>query len=91
MTVIDQKVTLRTVKLRLQPNMHSPAEIRAIRNKVQVSQPLFAEIIGVSVGTLRTWEQGKKSPSKMARRLLDEVRNNPTYWQRWVLEALSSK
>lgn len=36
-----------------------------------VSQPVFASLLSVTVSTVRAWEQGQKSPSGAARRLLE--------------------
>src|SRR5476651_883090 len=40
------------------------------RSKTGLSQPKFAELLGVSVRTLQEWEQGRRSPSGAARSLL---------------------
>ncbi|MFB3302653.1 helix-turn-helix domain-containing protein [Pseudomonas sp. AMR01] len=40
------------------------------RSKTGLSQPRFAELLGVSVRTLQEWEQGRRSPSGAARSLL---------------------
>ena len=47
-----------------------PADVRAIRAKLNKSQPEFALMIGVSVGTLRNWEQGRRTPDGPALALL---------------------
>jgi putative transcriptional regulator len=47
-----------------------PADIRAIRAKLEVTQTEFALMIGVSVATLRNWEQGRRMPDGPARALL---------------------
>lgn len=36
-----------------------------------VSQPIFAALLSVTASTVRAWEQGQKSPSGAARRLLE--------------------
>ena len=59
-------------------------DIRAIRKKLGVSQREFALLIGVSVGTLRNWEQGRRRPEGPARALLRVAAKNP----RAVAEAL---
>lgn len=47
-----------------------PDDIRAIRAKLDKSQSEFALMIGVSVGTLQNWEQGRREPVGPARALL---------------------
>ena len=39
-----------------------PPNARQIRRKFQLSQPDFARLIGISVSTLRNWEQGLRVP-----------------------------
>lgn len=62
-----------------------PADIKAIREKLDMSQSEFALMIGVSVATLRNWEQGRRSPEGPARALLKIAAENPEA----VLHALS--
>jgi len=40
------------------------------RSKVDLSQAQFAALLGVSVRTLQSWEQGRKQPSGAARTLI---------------------
>jgi len=48
----------------------APADIKAIRAKLRKSQQEFALMIGVSVATLRNWEQGRRTPEGPALALL---------------------
>jgi putative transcriptional regulator len=61
-----------------------PIEVKKIRDKLHVSQPEFAIMIGVSVATLRNWEQGRTVPEGAAMALLKVAAKKP----RAVLEAL---
>jgi len=61
-----------------------PADVRAVRAKLKVSQPEFALMIGVSVATLRNWEQGRRAPEGPALALLRVAARNPAA----VVEAL---
>ena len=54
-----------------------PADIKAIRTKLKMSQPEFALMIGVSVATLRNWEQGRRHPEGPARALLKVAAADP--------------
>jgi len=47
-----------------------PADVKAIRHKLHKSQREFALMIGVSVATLRNWEQGRRTPEGPALALL---------------------
>lgn len=47
-----------------------PADVKAIRAGLDLSQPDFALMIGVSVATLRNWEQGRRTPEGPALALL---------------------
>jgi putative transcriptional regulator len=48
----------------------APANVKAIRAKLKKSQAEFALMIGVSVATLRNWEQGRRTPEGPALALL---------------------
>jgi putative transcriptional regulator len=45
-------------------------EVRALRDQFGLSQDKFADLVGISVGTLRNWEQGRRKPEGPARVLL---------------------
>jgi putative transcriptional regulator len=47
-----------------------PADVKAIRGRLGKSQTEFALMIGVSVATLRNWEQGRRTPEGPALALL---------------------
>jgi putative transcriptional regulator len=61
------------------------AQVREIRAMTQLSQPKFAKLLQVDVGTLRNWEQGRREPTGPAKALLRAIRNNPQA----VLKALA--
>lgn len=48
----------------------TPEEIKALRKRVGMSQQSFAEVIGVSIHTIHSWEHGKCKPMPMALRKL---------------------
>ncbi len=61
-----------------------PADVKSVREKLKASQTEFALMIGVSVATLRNWEQGRRTPDGPALALLRVASRNP----RAVAEAL---
>jgi len=64
----------------------APSNIKALRAQTKLSQPDFAALLGVEVGTLRNWEQGRREPTGPAKALLRAIRNDPKN----VLRALSA-
>jgi putative transcriptional regulator len=74
-----RQLTLRVTRLALPmpAPVIRPREIGAIRAQLRVSQPVFARLLNVPVATARSWEQGKRTPSGAALRLLDIARRNP--------------
>jgi putative transcriptional regulator len=55
----------------------TPEDVQAIRRKLKKSQDEFALMLGVSVATLRNWEQGRRHPHGPARALLKIAAENP--------------
>lgn len=51
----------------------SPQEIKQIRLKAKVSQPVFAWYLNVKPTTVKKWETGENSPSGPALKLLNVV------------------
>ena len=55
----------------------TPEDVQSIRKRLKKSQDEFALMIGVSVATLRNWEQGRRQPHGPARALLKVASENP--------------
>ena len=64
-----------------------PTDVQAVRSKLGASQAEFALMIGVSVATLRNWEQGRRTPDGPALALLRVAARNP----KAVIEALHTE
>jgi putative transcriptional regulator len=52
----------------------SPAEIRALREREQVSQPVFAHYLNVRKDAISKWERGEKRPDGPSLKLLNLVK-----------------
>jgi putative transcriptional regulator len=65
------KVSLKTYKL------EELGDYKQIRERLKLSQAAFANLIGVSVRTVRDWEHGKRAPGGPARSLLRIADKNP--------------
>src|SRR5215475_315252 len=60
--------------------------VKALRAKIGLSQPQFAALLHVDVGTLRNWEQGRREPTGPAKALLTAIQRDPVH----VLRALAA-
>jgi putative transcriptional regulator len=54
-----------------------PPNIKIIRAGYKLSQQEFASLLGISVKTLRNWEQGRRKPEGAARILLQIAAVHP--------------
>lgn len=59
----------------------SHPDVVAIRSKTGLSQPAFARSIGIPLGTLKNWEQGRRRPEGPARVLLALIDKRPSIVQ----------
>ena len=53
------------------------SEVRTVREQYGLSQDKFASLLGISVATLRNWEQGRRRPEGPARVLLRVAAEHP--------------
>jgi putative transcriptional regulator len=58
-------------------DIESGADIAALRRFVGLTQRAFAEALGISVATLRNWEQGRRHPDGPALALLRIAARHP--------------
>jgi putative transcriptional regulator len=58
-------------------NIASGDDVSALRRFVGLSQVRFAEALGISVHTLRNWEQGRRQPKGPALALLRIAARHP--------------
>jgi len=88
---VQAKYRQRTVEVDFRPRAFGAADIKQLRASMDCSQRVFADFIGVSLGTLRNWEQGIRPVSGVAARLLDEMRIRPGYWKIRLRQALKER
>ena len=70
------------------PSRHIVIEepgVAAIRKKYDMTQQELSILLGISVGTLRNWEQGRRKPQGPAKVLLKVAEKRP----KAILDSLS--
>lgn len=55
----------------------TPIDVKAIRKRLGLSQEGFARLLGVSVSTVRNWEQNRRQPRGAAQMLLLIAQRRP--------------
>ncbi len=86
-TPMETKYTVRQVRVIPKPSLYPPARVRAVRELIGASQEVFAQLLAVSPMTIRSWEQGSRHPSPVARRFLDEIEMAPGHFRGRILTA----
>ncbi len=75
--VLESIREMKKGKIGRRTTINVPAEIKAIREEMDLSQSEFAELIGVSKRTLQEWEQGRCRPTGAALKLLLVAKMHP--------------
>lgn len=53
--------------------LYSPMQLKKLRNRFHVSQPVFAAYLNTTPKTIQQWEQGDRKPNSIALRLLNLI------------------
>ena len=73
--------SVRAMKEGEPPRVHNPvegsAELAALRAQLGLSQTEFATRFGLSIESVRKWEQGRRAPDATARTLLAIIATDP--------------
>lgn len=77
-----QKIGTKVHKVKIPKHV----DVRAIRNKLNLTREEFASRFGFSIRTLEKWEQGVRQPESSARAYLVVIEKNPA-----VVEAALRK
>lgn len=76
----DQLASAISAKVRrrlMEGKLESGADVAALRKFIQLTQADFARAMGISVHTLRNWEQGRRMPEGPAIALLRIAARHP--------------
>ena len=57
------------------------ADVKAIRAQLNVSQSEMAKVLGTSLDTIKSWENGRRNPTGLAAKVLATIQENPKFFQ----------
>ncbi len=84
---LEARFTVRSYRI-APPPTYSGEDVRRVRDLLGTSQAAFAGFLGVDPSTVRSWEQGIRSPSTLACRMLSEIEASPTHWHNRLAACL---
>jgi DNA-binding transcriptional regulator YiaG len=73
----ESAIPSRLRKRLIQGKFESGEDIAALRRFVRLTQAQFAQAMGISIHTLRNWEQGRRTPEGPALALLRIAAKHP--------------
>jgi putative transcriptional regulator len=85
---LERHFTVRTYNVEFTPREYRPDDVRRVRGLLRMSQVLFARFLGVDANTVRSWEQGTRPPSAIARRFMDEIEGDPEHWRQRMIRGV---
>jgi DNA-binding transcriptional regulator YiaG len=65
---------------------HEVSDVRAIRDKLNVSQAELANALGTSLHTIKSWESHRRNPTGLAAKVLAAIQSNPA-----IFDELASR
>ena len=80
----DGRLSIRTIEV-AEPSSYNAKSIKKVRAALNVSQAVFAKLLGVSNVLVRSWERGARQPAPIACRLLDQIRDHPNRFAELVV------
>lgn len=77
---------LRTAEISVAPlpDIES-TDVKNIRLSLDMTQVIFAAVMGVSVKTVEAWESGTNTPSGTARRMLSLLKSDPSLPEKYKI------
>lgn len=57
------------------------SDVKAIRAQLSVSQQEFAQALGTSVDTVKSWESKRRNPTGLAAKVLATIQDDPNVYK----------
>lgn len=71
------RLSLRTIEVPDEPPEVDAQTVTELRERIEMTQTVFARVLNVSPKTVQSWEQGLRKPSQASRRLIQIFRERP--------------
>lgn len=82
-------IKAKRVKLTVAPvPTFNATEIKTLRNDMEMTQVIFAAVMGVSTKTVEAWESGKNKPDGAAKRMLSILKIDPDFPSKYKIVSI---
>jgi len=61
------------------------ADVKAIREQLNVSQSEMAKVLGTSIDTIKSWETKRRNPTGLAAKVLATIQDNPEFFRQLAM------
>lgn len=80
-TSLEEAVEIKKgVKAAASVTRYDIADVKAIREQLNVSQAEMAKALGTSVDTIKSWESKRRNPTGLAAKVLATIQSNPAFF-----------
>lgn len=81
-TSLEEAVDIKNgLKAPARVTRYAIADVKAIREQLNVSQSEMAKALGTSVDTIKSWETKRRNPTGLAAKVLATIQANPAFFQ----------
>ena len=56
------------------------ADVKALRESLEITQAQLAQALGTSVDTIKSWESKRRNPTGLAAKVLATIQDNPEFY-----------
>lgn len=80
-TSLEEAVDIKNgVKAPASVTRYDVADVRAIREQLNISQGEMAQALGTSIDTIKSWEAKRRNPTGLAAKVLATIQANPAFF-----------
>lgn len=81
-TSLEEAVDIKNgVKASARVTRYDIADVKAIREQLNVSQSEMAKALGTSIDTIKSWEAKRRNPTGLAAKVLAVIQSNPAFFR----------
>ena len=80
-TSLEQAVAIKEGKMApARVTRYEIADVKAIREQLNISQAEMAKALGTSIDTIKSWESRRRNPTGLAAKVLAVIQSNPAFF-----------